>query len=565
MKSKEKPKYNLFQNMKYLLATCWQVTRGLLVTTLAIAMFQLANNLVGLYIAPTILQKVEETAPLGELLLSILLFMAALAVSTAGLNYLRDAKCIFNDRFFNHLFLARVMKSATTSYPNTLDTAFIQKQEISDRAMSGASDSTAPITMLTESSNLLTSLVGFALYLLVLTGLDPLLLVVVIVTTVISFFVSKHINKWEFDTREESLKYRYEMMFVTNTAMANEMPKDIRIFHMQPWLMSIHSKALRLYQDYCNRKERHFMIAKVVDVILTFARNGIAYLYLIHMVIDEGLPASQFLLYFSAVNGFTSWVTTILDSIIKLHQQSQSFCLIREHLEWPEPFKFEDAPNVPRRDDRKYEIQLENVSFRYAGSDQDTITHMNLTICAGDKLAIVGLNGAGKTTLVKLICGLLDPTEGRVLLNGEDIRQYNRRDYYAIFTAVFQDFSKIQASIAANIAQSETDIDMDRVQACVERAGFSEMIRKLPKGLDTNLGKMMNDDGIELSGGQEQRLMLARALYKNAPILLLDEPTAALDPLADITKSQMVVPQSTFLIDLPLQDSATVFCFCKTE
>ena len=158
---------------------------------------------------------------------------------------------------------------------------------------------------------------------------------------------------------------------------------------------------------------------------------------------------------------------------------------------------------------------------------------MDLTIRPGEKLAIVGLNGAGKTTLVKLLSGLLDPTEGRVLLSGEDIRQYNRRDYYAMFTAVFQQFSDLSASVAANIAQSETDIDYEKVLACAERAGFAEMLDKLPKGLDTNLGKQMNDDGIELSGGQWQRMMLARALYKNAPILLLDEPTAALDPIAE--------------------------------
>lgn len=533
MKSKEKPKYNLFQNLKYLLLTCWKVTRGLLITTLAIALFQLMNNLVGLYIAPIILRKVEQTVPLVEMLMTIFVFTLALVLSTIGLYYLKDTKCVFVSRFYNYFSLEGVMKSAMTSYPNTLDTEFLQKRELSERAMGGNSDTTAPIAMITESGNLLMALIGFTLYLLVLTGLNPVLLTVVVATTAVSFFVSRHINKWEFDTRDEAMKYRYEMVFVTNTAMANEMPKDIRIFHMQPWLLEIHNKALNCYQDYCNRRERHFMIAKVVDVILTVARNGIAYVYLIYMVIEQGLPASQFLLYFSAVTGFTSWVTTILDSVIKLHRESQKLCQVREHLEWPEPFQFEEGAAVPRREDGKYELRLENVTFRYPKADKDTITNMDLTIRPGEKLAIVGLNGAGKTTLVKLLCGLLDPTEGRVLLNGEDIRQYNRRDYYAMFTAVFQEFSVLQSSVAANIAQSETDIDHDKVLDCVQRAGFVEMIDKLPNGLDTNLGKMLNDDGIELSGGQEQRMMLARALYKNAPILLLDEPTAALDPIAE--------------------------------
>lgn len=157
---------------------------------------------------------------------------------------------------------------------------------------------------------------------------------------------------------------------------------------------------------------------------------------------------------------------------------------------------------------------------------------MDLTIHPGEKLAIVGLNGAGKITLVKLLCGFLDPTEGRVLLNGEDIRQYDRRDYYTMFIAVFQEFSPLQTTLAANVVQTEDHIDYDRVKDCVERAGFANVVDKLPKGLKSNSGKI-NEDGIELSGGQTQRLMLVRALYKDFPFIILDEPTAALDPIAE--------------------------------
>lgn len=533
MKAKGKQQYSLLQNLGYLLKRCWRVSKGLLISLLTMSLLQLGTNLIELYIAPIILQKVEQSVPLPEMLVTILLFTLAMVVSTAGWNYLKDTRCILLDPFYQDFFREGIMKSATTSYPNMLDTEFLHKQEQFRYALDGNEEETVPVAILTESGNLLTAVVGFGLYLMVLTGLNPLLLAVVIVTTALSFFVTKHINKWELDTRDEAMKYRYKMVCIVNTAMHNSMPKDLRIFHMKDWLLELHDKALDLFQDYCNRKERRFMVAKTVDVVLTLARNGIAYGYLIYLTIEQGLPASQFLLYFSAVTGFTSWVTTILDSVIKLHRQSGKLCEAREYLEWPEPFKFEEGVGVPRREDGKYELRLENVSFRYPKAEKDTITNMDLTIRPGEKLAIVGLNGAGKTTLVKLLSGLLDPTEGRVLLSGEDIRQYNRRDYYAMFTAVFQQFSDLSASVAANIAQSETDIDYEKVLACAERAGFAEMLDKLPKGLDTNLGKQMNDDGIELSGGQWQRMMLARALYKNAPILLLDEPTAALDPIAE--------------------------------
>jgi len=145
----------------------------------------------------------------------------------------------------------------------------------------------------------------------------------------------------------------------------------------------------------------------------------------------------------------------------------------------------------------------------------------------------VGLNGAGKTTLIKIMCGFYDPTEGEVLLNGKDIRAYNRRDYYSLLTAVFQQFVVLPESVAANVAESENDIDMERVKACIEKAGLKEKIESLPNGYESKLNREIYDDAVALSGGETQRLMLARALYKDVPFVMLDEPTAALDPIAE--------------------------------
>lgn len=158
---------------------------------------------------------------------------------------------------------------------------------------------------------------------------------------------------------------------------------------------------------------------------------------------------------------------------------------------------------------------------------------IDLTIRPGEKLAVVGLNGAGKTTLIKLLCGFLDPTRGQVLLNGQDIRRYNRRDYYRLFAAVFQQFFLLAGNIEENVAQRDGEIDRKRLEHCIEMAGLTEKVSSLPQGYDTKLVKSVYEDAVELSGGEKQRLMLARALYKEAPILVLDEPTAALDPIAE--------------------------------
>lgn len=208
------------------------------------------------------------------------------------------------------------------------------------------------------------------------------------------------------------------------------------------------------------------------------------------------------------------------------------------------------------------EIKLENVRYRYPGAEKDTIKGLDLTIHAGEKLAIVGLNGAGKTTLVKLICGFLDPTEGRVLFNGKDVRTLNRRDYYALFSAVFQRFSLLESSIIENIAQRIDGIDERRAWDCAEKAGLTEKIRSLPKGMYTHFGRSVYEDGAELSGGETQRLMLARALYKDGPIIALDEPTAALDPIAenDIYQKYSSMTQGRTSLFISHRLASTRFC-----
>jgi ATP-binding cassette subfamily B protein len=251
------------------------------------------------------------------------------------------------------------------------------------------------------------------------------------------------------------------------------------------------------------------------------------------MVLDNGLPASEFLLYFIAVGGFTAWVSEIFSCFSKIHKQSLDISVLREALEYPEPFLFEEGEALVPSKETPYEIKLENVSFKYKGAEEDTLKNINLTIKPGEKLAVIGLNGAGKTTLVKLICGFYEPTDGEIFLNGVNIKKYNRRDYYRHFSVVFQDFPILPESIAINIAQTDREIDMKNAEKCAEMAGLLEKINKLPKKLETPLGKEIYEDGIELSGGEQQRLMLARALYKDAPIIVLDEPTAALDPIAE--------------------------------
>ena len=202
------------------------------------------------------------------------------------------------------------------------------------------------------------------------------------------------------------------------------------------------------------------------------------------------------------------------------------------------------------------------MTFRYPGSEREIFSHLNLTLHPGEKLAVVGVNGAGKTTLVKLLCGFYDPDEGEVLLNGVNIREYNRRDYYRLFTTVFQDFSLLAGEIEENVASFDQQIDRDRVEACIEKAGLLPKIKGLPKGCHTHLEKEVYDDAIELSGGELQRLMMARLLYKDSPVIILDEPTAALDAIAesDIYQKYQELARGKSSVFISHRLASTRFC-----
>ena len=203
-------------------------------------------------------------------------------------------------------------------------------------------------------------------------------------------------------------------------------------------------------------------------------------------------------------------------------------------------FQFLDIPNrmyqgsltTEKRSDRNYEVEFRDVSFRYPDTDQWVLRHVNIKFRVGSRLAVVGMNGSGKTTFIKLLCRLYDPTEGEILLNGINIRKYRYDEYIRIFSVVFQDFKLFALPLGENVAGS-AEYDRERVKKCLSDAGFSQRLESLPKGLDTYLYKDLKEDGVDISGGEAQKIAIARALYKDAPFIILDEPTAALDPIAE--------------------------------
>lgn len=528
---KEKAKYSVLSNIGFMLKMAKKHAPSVILIMILLGILPVAIQTTQVLFTPAILQAIEEKVSLRSISILIIQFTSLLIL----LNFIRaylDTNSLYGRiTVRTNIINLKNFKIFTTSYPNIHRDDF---QKLCDRAIETTSSNTSPAEGIWKTlSSLIENFLGTIVYLFLLSKMNLWIILLTIGTTLASFFFSRNINEWGYRHREEVAEHSKRMTYITGRSSNHIDAKDIRMFNLGPWLNEVYSKAFKLYSDFKHREQRVYLGADLIDLVLALGRNLIAYGYLIKLVFDQELSVPEFVLLFTAVNGLSQWVTSLLENTNKLYKESLELSAVRELIDFAEPFKFEDGLSL-EPEDKEYEIELRNLSFKYPLADKYTLKDINLKIRAGEKLAIVGLNGAGKTTLVKLIVGLYDPTEGEVLLNGKNIKDYNRRDIYKHFSAVFQNFSIMAGPIYENVSQALLeDTDIDKADRALKMAGIWDKVKSLPEAGETKLIKEVYEDAIELSGGETQRLMLARALYKDAPVLVLDEPTAALDPIAE--------------------------------
>ncbi len=312
--------------------------------------------------------------------------------------------------------------------------------------------------------------------------------------------------------------------------------KDIRIYSAEPLIKQKLEGDKAIKQSWTRKLVSNLMESGFSANFSTGLLQLLSYLFVVIRAAAGALTIGNVVQYAGIIYRFSQSFSSACSAVKEYSVSSDRQSSTLEYLHVKDVLKKGTLPVEKRAfcegGDNEYEIEFRNVSFRYPGSQSYALRHVSIKFRVGERLAVVGKNGSGKTTFIKLLCRLYDPTEGEILLNGVDIRKYDYDEYMSIFSVVFQDFQLFSFSLGQNVAAS-TEYDAERVKSCLEKAGFGRRLQEMPQGLHTCLYKDFEENGVEISGGEAQKIALARALYKDAPFIVLDEPTAALDPVAE--------------------------------
>ena len=356
---------------------------------------------------------------------------------------------------------------------------------------------------------------------------------VMLISVVAAPMCYKKADSYSTGIAEELRDLNRQFNFFNNMSQDQGRAVDVRMYSQEKICNIYWQGAIDIMKNgKCNKLVKGPMgLWKVLGTTISTLFTGVVYLYVCLKAWAGAFGVGSVTQYIGSMVALSNGITALVKVLGSIQNNAYFLQTNFEFLDIPNKM-YQGSLTTEKRADREYEVEFRDVSFKYPGSDQYSLRHVSMKFKVGRRLAIVGENGSGKTTFIKLLCRLYDPTEGQILLNGIDIRKYRYDDYINVFAIVFQDFQLFAFTLGQNVAASQ-EYDRKRAEMCLRAAGFGARLDQLPKGLDTYCSRFFDKEGIEFSGGEAQKIAIARALYKDAPFIILDEPTAALDPIAE--------------------------------
>ncbi len=528
--------YGVISNCRYILGKFVKYRKSLILFIITGSIAAASMTYLWSFIGKLVIDMIEQQASSPDKdikpLLYLTLITSAAELLFMWLNTVSSMKMSVGFTYVRLMIIKeRIAKTLGMEYEALETPEMLDRLQKAKRATAG--DWQGVQGMMTYMQVMGVQIISVTIAVAIMTTFNPWIILIIVVLSFAQFLFFDYIRKKDKKEMWDAMMPHWRKLeYMENVTTDFSYAKDIRLFGMQKYLAK---KQIDVYDE----ELRHWVRSRQYWIYNTIFAHGISLLrqliiigWLVYSVVFNGLSIGNFTLYTASAAAFSNAINEILQALSALRERSAHTDDYRSFMDIPSADDKAQTIPIPPAD--KYTFEFKNVSFKYRGQEKYALKNVNLTLHAGEKLAVVGLNGAGKSTFIKLLLRLYDVTEGCILMNGTDIRKFDRKEYYELFAPAFQDVMVFAFPVAENVSMKEPfNTDKAEAEKMLRLAGLGDKLDKLEKGVDTELLKVLYDDGVDLSGGEKQKLALARALYKKSKIIVLDEPTAALDALAE--------------------------------
>lgn len=559
MEKKSEQTYSTFNNMTYMFKKIWQHDKRLILHVVLAGISEMLLPLATLGLTALVIDAVAETGNAGELIpvfgVLLLIVMVLTVISKTSMNTLSYQGNDFRVNTLNKIAMHLTIIDFEMFDGN-------EGQEKINKALDTASSSEhvfQRIFLVSEAA--VKNSLGFLVYSYLLAEIHWLFILLIGASSAINFFYSIQVNKKEDENKEFVAPINRKITYLKDNTGDFKQAKDMRLYKMEGWFGSIFTELSQEKYKYLKIILRKKFGGNILNGVFTLFIDLIAYVFLIRLIIQGQITVASFTVYFGAIAALSSWVSGLMKNTVDFNKMAMEVDDYREFITIESKMNHGQGIEVNLEDKPACSIEFNNVSYRYPGADKETINQFNVSIEPGEKIALVGINGAGKSTLIKLLTGLYRPTKGDIKVNGHPVDDYNIQDYFDLFSVVFQDYYELPVSLEQMVIQGQEENAL-KLEEVKKQSGLDKVIEGLPQKGQTKLVKRVFSDAVDLSGGQKQKLQLTKALYKNGPILVLDEPTAALDPIAEseIYKQYEELSQDKTSIFISHRLASTRFC-----
>lgn len=543
------------ENIKYMLKNLLKWDNKILLYFCIRAPALVFQPIVTAYIPKAMIECIEKGVTTERLILIVALLSLLLTLT------------IWMDPFMKELMRgsARIirMRYAIMAFRKSLSTDYVNIESLKGRELYKRAEMfynarfSSSADFIEECNDFLVCIIGVIVSVTLIYKINVLMIILILLTCISEFIILKILNKKEKEMLDESSKLSSKLDYFYKLSKNSDASKDIKLYGFQDCFIYAVTKITADIEKIISKYTNQSAAASGLRAVLNLIRQLIAYAYLIFLVTNGSLVVSEFVFYFGIITGFSNWIVNLVFSYSKIEHSANDCELFRKYIEKENESK--DKPDVDFREIES--IEFKDVSFTYPSAEKSTINNISFKINKGENIAIVGENGEGKTTIIKLLCGLYYPTNGDIFVNGISSRVISRESYFDLFSVVFQDYFFMPMTIAENIS-AEKEYDKEKLYYAFRKAGILEKINALADKENSLMDKTVYKNAVDFSGGEKQKLLFAKAIYKNAPVLILDEPTASLDPISEnelyMKYNELTENKISFFISHRL--SSTRFC-----